>query len=227
MQNDEAQRLVNLVADNASKGVQVTKKNLLELSKRSYVFKLGYVLAGLGIALIASLFIFFPREMSEILKQEVNLLYGKLVCIVVVILLILLGYKYVKRPGELRQIVDQYNCTDEWARGIFELQNKIDLKMLSEYDHDLFNAVMLADLVLYQNKTLKLFRKNKMFNDSYKALLNGDHKRKRDYLEACEIIRMQVLSVLKPTLVNIKQNLRPGFDKWRRNNLRFILSNVL
>lgn len=213
MQNDEAQRLVNLVADNASKGVQVTKKNLLELSKRSYIFKLGYVLAGLGIALIASLFIFFPREMSEILKQEANLLYGKLVCIVVVILLILLGYKYVKRPGELRQIVDQYNCTDDWARGIFELQNKVDLKMLSEYDHDLFNAVMLADLVLYQNKTLKLFRKNKVFNDSYKALLNGDQKCKREYLEACEIIRMQVLKVLKPTLINIKQNLRSGFDK--------------
>lgn len=213
MQDDEAQRLVNLVADNASKDVQVTKKNLLELSKRSYIFKLGYVLAGLGIALIASLFIFFPREMSEILKQEVNLLYGKLVCTVVVILLILLGYKYVKRPGELRQIVNQYNCTDEWARGIFELQNKVDLKMLSEYDHDLFNAVMLADVVLYQNKTLKLFRKNKVFNDSYRALLNGDQKRKLEYLEACEIIRMQVLKVLKPTLVNIKKNLRPGFDK--------------
>ena len=45
MQNDEAQRLINLVADNASKGVQATKKNLLELSKRSYIFKLGYVLA--------------------------------------------------------------------------------------------------------------------------------------------------------------------------------------
>lgn len=213
MQNDEAQRLVNLVADNASKGVQVTKKNLLELSKRSYIFKLGYVLAGLGLGLVASLFIFFPREMSEILKEEVNLLYGKLVCILIVILLILLGYKYVKRSGELRQVVNQYNCTDEWARGIFELQNKIDLKMLSECDHDLFNAVMLADLVLYQSKTLRLFRKNKMFNDSYKALLNGDLKRKRDYLEACEVIRMQVLDVLEPTLVNIKNNLRPGFDK--------------
>ena len=213
MQNDEAQRLVNLVADNAAKGVQVTKKNLLELSKRSYIFKLGYVLAGLGIALITSLFIFFPREMSEILKQEVNLLYGKLVCIVTIILLILLGYKYVKRPDELRQIVNQYNCTDEWARGIFELQSKIDLKMLSKYDHDLLNAVMLADVVLYQNKTLRLFRKNKVFNDSYKALLNGDLKRKREYLEACETIRMQVLNVLKPTLVNIKKNLRPGFDE--------------
>ena len=212
MQNDEAQRLVNLVAANASKGVQVTKKNLLELSKRSYIFKLGYVLAGLGIALITSLFIFFPREMSEILKEEANLLYGKLVCILTIILLILLGYKYVKRPGELSQIVNQYKCTDEWARGIFELQNKIDLKMLSKYDHDLFNAVMLADLVLYQNKTLRLFRKNKVFNDSYKALLNGDLKRKRDYLEACETIRMQVLKMLKPTLVNIKQNLRPGFE---------------
>ena len=213
MQNDEAQRLVNLVADNAAKGVQVTKKNLLELSKRSYIFKLGYVLAGLGIALITSLFIFFPREMSEILKEEVNLLYGKLVCILTIILLILLGYKYVKRPNELKQIVDQYNCTDEWARGIFELQNKIDLKMLSKCDHDLFNAVMLADVVLYQNKTLRLFRKNKVFNDSYKALLNGDLERKRDYLEACETIRMQVLKMLKPTLVKIKKNLRPGFDK--------------
>ena len=29
MQDDEAQRLVNLVADNASKGVQVTKKKII------------------------------------------------------------------------------------------------------------------------------------------------------------------------------------------------------
>ena len=37
MQNDEAQRLVNLVADNAAKDVQVTKKKLLDLFYKNFI----------------------------------------------------------------------------------------------------------------------------------------------------------------------------------------------
>ena len=49
MQDNEELKIINQVCIREQRGVQVTRKKLVDLSDMNFIFIIGYVLAGLGV----------------------------------------------------------------------------------------------------------------------------------------------------------------------------------
>lgn len=220
MKCDEELKLINTVCANEQRGVQATHKKLVDLSDMNFVFTIGYVLAGLGLAIVIGLIILFPKEIKEILVDESNSLYGKTVLLVMLSVLVWAFYKWYEQSKMIRLIIngkiltelDSYGCTAQWARGIYELSSKIDLEMLYKLDRDAFNILMFADLALHQTDVLKLFKKSALFNRSYRVLKrNNSVDDKINYQKACDYIKPKALKIVKPVVIEVKKNLRFGF----------------
>lgn len=119
MQDNEELKIINRVCTSEQRGVQATRKKLADLSDMNFIFIIGYVLAGLGVLIIGSLIVLFPKELKEILKEESNSLYGKVVLVVILLALVWVFYKWYKQTKMIRLItngkilteLDSYGCT--------------------------------------------------------------------------------------------------------------------
>lgn len=220
MKCDEELKLINTVCTNEQRGVQATRKKLVDLSDMNFVFTIGYVLAGLGLAIVIGLIILFPKEIKEILVDESNSLYGKTVLLAMLLVLVWAFYKWYKQTKMIRLIIngkiltelDSYGCTAQWARAIYELNTKIDLETLYKLDKDAFYILMFADLTLHQTDVLKLFKKSALFNRSYQALRQGCSADSRiNYQKACDYIKPKALKIVRPVVIKVKKDLRLGF----------------
>ena len=220
MQDNEELKIINRVCTSEQRGVQATRKKLVDLSDMNFIFIIGYVLAGLGVLIIGSLIVLFPKELKEIIQEESNSLYGKAVLVVMLSALVWVFYKWYKQTKMIRLItngkilteLDSYGCTAQWARAIYELNTKIDLEMLYKLDKDAFYILMFADLTLHQTDVLKLFRKSSLFNRSYQALRhNGSAASRINYQKACDYIKPKALKIVKPAVIKVKKDLRLGF----------------
>lgn len=220
MQDNEELEIIKQVCMREQRGVQATRKKLVDLSDMNFVFIIGYVLAGLGVLIIGSLIALFPNELKEILKEESSSLYGKVVLVIMLLALVWVFYKWYKQTKMIRLIIngkiltelDSYGCTAQWARAIYELNTKIDLEMLYKLDKDAFYILMFADLVLHQTDVLKLFKKSNLFNRSYQALRrSGSVDSRINYQKACDYIKPKALKIVRPVVIKVKQDLRPGF----------------
>lgn len=220
MNEDEELELINTIMNSEKRGVSATKKKLVDMSDMNWVFRFGYVMVGLGLLIILSVSIMFPKEIEEILEEEKNATSGKVFGVLIVLFIILFVVKLMRQNKAVERVIsgedprfnwgDFDGCSVQYARGLIELDRKIQLESLYNYDEDMFNIFLFGDICLHQRDLLKLTKKNHLFRMNYRELSSN----KNDIIEfqkSCDYVKPKALKVLNKTCINAKKNLRRGF----------------
>lgn len=222
MNEDEELELINTIMNSEKRGVSATKKKLVDMSDMNWVFRFGYVMVGLGLLIILSIGAMFPKEIEEILEQERNTTSSKVFGILIIIFIVLFIIKLVHQNKEVNRVISGENprfnwgdfdgCSPLYARGLLELDRKIQLESLYNYDEDMFNIFLFGDICLHQRDLLKLTKKNRLFRMNYRQL-SRDKNDIIEFQKSCDYVRPKALGVLNKTCLNVKKNLRMGFEK--------------
>lgn len=220
MNEDEELELINNIMNSEKRGVSATKKKLVDMSDMNWIFRFGYVMVGLGLLIILSVGIMFPKEIEEIIEDEKNATSGKVFAALIVLSIVLFIIKLVRQNKAVQRVINGENprfnwgdfdgCTPLYARGLLELDKKIQLESLYNYDEDMFNIFLFGDICLHQRDLLKLTKKNHLFRMNYREL-SGDKNDIIEFQKSCDYVRPKALNLLNKTCVNVKKNLRRGF----------------
>lgn len=172
-------KIIKAVCDAESRGFSLTKQSLNKLSS-----KLTRQVALTRIE-EASLFIILCIGWLNARIMATPFMTALLV-ITLIALIVRVKYAY----GTLLKQVKN-GVSSNYAVAMAFWDEKLDLKMLSEYDNDLFNIVMFSSMVLQNRDVWRLFKRNKSFKTSYADLTKrtnlAEHMASsEEYQKACE-----------------------------------------
>lgn len=134
--------------------------------------------------------------------------------LVTILIALIVRVKYVY--GRLLKQVKN-GASPNYAVAVSFWDEKLDLKVLSEYGNDLFNIVMFSSMVLQNRDVWRLFKRNKAFKASYDDLakhtnLTHHVTSSEEYQKACDQIKNKALSILKQSVINVENDLKEGVN---------------
>lgn len=205
MTQEHELKIIKAVCDAESRGFSLTKHSLNKLSaKRTWQVALT-IIEEIGLFIILCIGWLNARIMATPFMTAL---------LVTILIALIVRVKYVY--GTLLKQVKN-GVSSNYAVAVSFWDEKLDLKVLSEYDNDLFNIVMFSSMVLQNRDVWRLFKRNKAFKASYDDLakptnLTHHVTSSEEYRKACEQIKNKALSILKQSVINVENNLKEGVN---------------
>lgn len=205
MTQEHELKIIKAVCDAESRGFSITKRDLNKLSdKRKRQLALTIIEeTGLFIALCLG------WSNARIMATP---FMTALLATVLIALIVRVKHIY---GASFKHV--QNGASSNYAVAMAFWDEKLDLKVLNEYDNDLFNIVMFSSMVLQNHDVWRLFKRNKAFKASYDDLtkhtnLTHHVTSSEEYQKACEQIKNKALSILKQSVINVENNLKEGVN---------------
>lgn len=205
MSNDKELKIIKAVCDAESRGFSITKRDLNKLSgKRKRQVALTIIEeTGLFIVLCFGW-----------LNAQVMATPFMTALLVTILIALVVRVKHVY-GASFKQVKN--GASSNYAVAFSFWDEKLDLKTLSEYNNDLFNIVMFSSMVLQNRDVWRLFKRNKLFKNSYADLtkrtnLTQHMASSEEYQKACGEIKNKALNVLKQSVINVENNLKEGVN---------------
>lgn len=205
MSNDKELKIIKAVCDAESRGFSITKRDLNKLSGKHKRQVALTIIEETGLFIVLCLGWSNARIMATPFMTAL---------LVTVLIALIVRVKYVY-GASFKQVKN--GASSNYAVAMAFWDEKLDLKMLSEYDNDLFNIVMFSSMVLQNRDVWRLFKRNKLFKNSYADLtkrtnLTQHMVSSEEYQKACSEIKNKALSVLKQSVINVENNLKEGVN---------------
>lgn len=198
-------KIIKAVCDAESRGFSLTKQDLNKLS--------GKRKRQVALTIIEEAGLFIILCLGWLNAQVISTPFMTALLVTVLIALIV-RVKYVY-GASFKQV--RNGASSNYAVAMAFWDEKLDLKMLSEYDNDLFNIAMFSSMVLQSRDVWRIFKRNKLFKNSYNDLtkrtnLTQHMASSEEYQKACEQIKNKALSILKQSVINVENNLKEGVN---------------